>query len=324
MGGAAALIRGSGDPSDPDPSPFIVMEDAPPSSGPGTAPPAAAMTPHGQGKRGDGKPNVSHSTVEKQRRDRINSLIDELRELIPPQAGSESDPGAADAHGSDASKLRPKHSVLSDAISLVKELRTKLAAVEAEVARLQLHEAACPFLGNECAAEAAAAAAAAAAPRHAGPSQPQSASQRSPKPGRSARRGTTPAAAAAATAATAALALTAGPPPALVPADGVQVDPGEGCLYVKVHCRDRHGLLSDIVRTLKAIPLEITTAAITTTTSNGVAKVYDVFQVVPAPGTPTASAEDIRTLVEEAMGAGAGEPAAAAGKRPRRGAAAPA
>lgn len=73
--------------------------------------------------RRDGRPHISHSTVEKQRRDRINSLIDELRDLVPPQAGC--GPGEA-GEGSDS--RRPKHVVLSDTIQLVRELQEKVSA----------------------------------------------------------------------------------------------------------------------------------------------------------------------------------------------------
>lgn len=44
----------------------------------------------------------------------------------------------------------------------------------------------------------------------------------------------------------------------------------------QVTCPDRHGLLSDVVRALRELPLEITTAAITTRRDH---VVYDVFQV---------------------------------------------
>jgi UTP:GlnB (protein PII) uridylyltransferase len=45
---------------------------------------------------------------------------------------------------------------------------------------------------------------------------------------------------------------------------------------VKVNCHDRKGLLSDVVVALKALPLVISTAAITTTKDG---KVHDVFEV---------------------------------------------
>lgn len=99
--------------------------------------------------RAEAKTHVSHSTVEKQRRDRINSLIDEartrrrlwpvhmcarasrspalltraaavqLRDLVPPQSHNSA------VQDSQESK-RPKHVVLSDTIALVRELRSKV------------------------------------------------------------------------------------------------------------------------------------------------------------------------------------------------------
>ncbi|KAJ9521164.1 hypothetical protein QJQ45_022886, partial [Haematococcus lacustris] len=72
------------------------------------------------------KPQISHSTVEKQRRDRINSLIDELRELVPPQKGSQTAPSTAGLNAKDAAAAaearRPKHVVLADTIALLKQL----------------------------------------------------------------------------------------------------------------------------------------------------------------------------------------------------------
>ena len=38
---------------------------------------------------------------------------------------------------------------------------------------------------------------------------------------------------------------------------GVKVEPGKGCLYVKVHWADRRGLLADIIAALKSMPLEV-------------------------------------------------------------------
>lgn len=50
---------------------------------------------------------------------------------------------------------------------------------------------------------------------------------------------------------------------------------------IQVNCEDRRGLLLDVVLALKALPLQIMTAAITTTKDGNV---YDVFQVQPDPG----------------------------------------
>jgi UTP:GlnB (protein PII) uridylyltransferase len=64
-----------------------------------------------------GNSNVSHSVAEKQRRDRINTLIDELRELVPIDL--ESAEASNQPYGEDPSK-RPKHVVLSDTIKFVR------------------------------------------------------------------------------------------------------------------------------------------------------------------------------------------------------------
>jgi Helix-loop-helix DNA-binding domain len=241
----------------------------------------AATLQAGRQQRGSNlKPPINHSTVEKQRRDRINSLIDELRELVPPQ--QQSDREAEQSNGvaaiqssgpsSSESFRRPKHAVLADTIALVRDLRNQLAAVQIEVTQAQQTV---PNVGN--------------VPPGSSPSPP---------PERQVGAG--PAAVAAAAAAAVAVAAGADSPfsTSAPGPEGVEIVPGKGCLYVKVHCRDRHGLLADIVRTLKAIPLEITTAAITTTAAGSV---YDVFQVAPAPGTPQATAERIRESVIAAM-----------------------
>ena len=89
---------------------------------------AKVGAPGGKGGKGpgpDGKPFVSHSVAEKQRRDRINTLIDELREIVPPQvrAGDGGDGGSSP--GAELLKentKRPKHEVLADTISLMRRL----------------------------------------------------------------------------------------------------------------------------------------------------------------------------------------------------------
>ena len=87
-----------------------------------------AKGPKGVGP--DGKPFVSHSVAEKQRRDRINTLIDELREIVPPQArGGDGVDGGSPTAAEAAAPLkenakRPKHEVLADTISLMRRLLT--------------------------------------------------------------------------------------------------------------------------------------------------------------------------------------------------------
>lgn len=66
-----------------------------------------------------GTSSLSHSVAEKQRRDRINTLIDELRELVPIDL--ESAEASNQPYGEDPSK-RPKHVVLSDTIKFVRNV----------------------------------------------------------------------------------------------------------------------------------------------------------------------------------------------------------
>mmetsp|Transcript_10925 Transcript_10925/g.27574 ORF Transcript_10925/g.27574 Transcript_10925/m.27574 type:complete len:314 (-) Transcript_10925:568-1509(-) len=88
--------------------------------------PRGASTSKGQQSA---KPTVSHSVAEKQRRDRINKLIDELRELVPPaelppeqlQSRSSSDQQQSQPSNEDPWK-RPKHIVLADTITFVKNV----------------------------------------------------------------------------------------------------------------------------------------------------------------------------------------------------------
>ena len=57
---------------------------------------------------------------------------------------------------------------------------------------------------------------------------------------------------------------------------GVVVEQGEACLYVKVNCRDRRGLLGDIILALKSMPLEVRLSCQT-----------DVLQLMRLHGLPT-------------------------------------
>jgi hypothetical protein len=192
-----------------------------------------------------GKGQISHSTVEKQRRDRLNSLIDELSDIVPP-----ADP----KYGNDASSVRrPKHVVLSDTINLLKAMQTKLQIEEAEICTLKQQAAAVTAIAAASHQQQGLAAAAAC-----GSGSPLS-----------------PAGSDGCDTGLAALPLA---PEGGVPSSGVLVEQGVGCLFVKVNCRDRKGLLSDVVSALRAFPVVICTAAITTTKDG---TVHDVFEVRP-------------------------------------------
>ncbi|GAB4813682.1 hypothetical protein N2152v2_000728 [Parachlorella kessleri] len=247
-------------------------------------PPPAVVRQAAPPVRKDGKPHVSHSTVEKQRRDRINSLIDELRELVPPSRAD----AASAAHPPDPHDTkRPKHVVLSDTIAMVKELQERLAMSETQLAQLREHEEHCPFHEHE---EHQAALKAATGDRENGGGHENSSGSRGSHP-------ELPHA-------------PVGHPPVAEPT--VLVEEGEaGSMYVKasacsqnlsslllISCKDRHGLLADLVRALKAVPVEIVTAAITTTPEGGV---YDVFQVIPDPDGPNFSREEVAARLQQVL-----------------------
>jgi hypothetical protein len=195
---------------------------------------------------------ISHSTVEKQRRDRLNSLIDELSDIVPP-----ADP----KYGNDASSVRrPKHVVLSDTINLLKAMQAKLQIEEAEICTLKQQAAAVTAIAAASHQQQGLAAAAAG-----GSGSPLS-----------------PAGSDGCDTGLAALPLA---PEGGVPSSGVLVEQGVNCLFVKVNCRDRKGLLSDVVSALRAFPVVICTAAITTTKDG---TVHDVFEVRARVAGPAA------------------------------------
>jgi len=132
--------------------------------------------------------NMSHSTVEKRRRDRINNLIDMLSERVPPlsskyrQSNStgerycalpliatsgiikHSDKGwmiRTSLALMSAGVRRPKHIVLSDTLSLLSKIKNTLQGYEHKVARLTAEaESATAALAKAMAAGPEAAAAA--------------------------------------------------------------------------------------------------------------------------------------------------------------------
>ncbi|KAG2449229.1 hypothetical protein HYH02_005975 [Chlamydomonas schloesseri] len=248
---------------------------------------------------------ISHSTVEKQRRDRINSLIDELRDLVPPtqqQQQQQQQTGLVTIGVSDnpeASSRRPKHVVLADTINLLKTLRQRVsfAAVTAEMQQLQAGGGAGGTLPMPMPVPMpvpgmyGAVAGAGMVPGMPGSSgaavkqEPQgSSSQDDDDTNRS-----------------------GGP--------GVTVKKGPDCYYVQVTCPDRKGLLSDITDTLRNLSLEVRTAAVTTTGGS----VRDVFEVVPPDGAAALAPEAVQSLVQGALSqrVAEGQQEVTAGKRPR-------
>ncbi|GFR41706.1 hypothetical protein Agub_g2455, partial [Astrephomene gubernaculifera] len=293
----------------------------------------------GSGGGGSGSGHqISHSTVEKQRRDRINSLIDELRELVPPQrpqllrsnngplaaagggggGGGPAGGGAAAAGGVVAlcadgggggggcpceagggggggvpECRRPKHVVLADTIALLKHLQRKLQVSSAAPQEQP------PPPEQPHAAAAAAAAADRQQQREQEEERERNENPHQPQQRRSRRDGSGGAREGGAAEEDTAHMCTGGregsssqeeaedvemlsgaPRMPHIPCHvtenaGVTVERGPDCYYVQVKCRDRTGLLSDIINALRQLPLEIRTASVTTT--NGI--VRDVFEV---------------------------------------------
>eukprot|EP00191_Tetraselmis_sp_GSL018_P016223 CAMPEP_0177585514 /NCGR_PEP_ID=MMETSP0419_2-20121207/4537_1 /TAXON_ID=582737 /ORGANISM="Tetraselmis sp., Strain GSL018" /LENGTH=393 /DNA_ID=CAMNT_0019075259 /DNA_START=201 /DNA_END=1383 /DNA_ORIENTATION=+ len=188
------------------------------------------------------KPQISHSTVEKQRRDRINNLIDELRDLVPPQT----------SNGIDSEVKRPKHVVLSDTIALLKKLQSQIPQqmqvisqenpVDHDDAMSSDSQGQANLLGFNLR------------------SSRQSSSDANGFPVRESGMSELPM------------------PPKGQNANGVVVEEAGTSWLVKVRCKDRRGLLSDVISSLKSLDLEIRTAAITTTNDG---TVHDVFEVTP-------------------------------------------
>ncbi|GAX75972.1 hypothetical protein CEUSTIGMA_g3415.t1 [Chlamydomonas eustigma] len=87
------------------------------------------------GERGRGG-SVSHSTVEKRRRDRINTLIDLLADQVPSLSPKY-------RHTASSGVRRPKHVVLSDTLSLLSKIKGAVRGYEHKIQRLtnELREA---------------------------------------------------------------------------------------------------------------------------------------------------------------------------------------
>ncbi|GLC42181.1 hypothetical protein PLESTB_000639500 [Pleodorina starrii] len=206
------------------------------------------------------KGQISHSTVEKQRRDRINSLIDELRELVPPQQRSNN--GAGGGEGMEA--RRPKHVVLADTIQLLKHLQQQLQVTHVEQhAYQQQQQLSSGVKGQE----------------------DDTANSEGKSKGSSSQEDVD---------------MAGAPQMPHIPCQmtqnaGVTVERGPDCYYVQIKCRDRKGLLSDIINALRQLPLEIRTAAVTT--ANGT--VRDVFEV--QLDEPSLTPEDLQNLVHDAL-----------------------
>ncbi len=176
-------------------------------------------------------------------------------------------PKAGHPAGEGGEGRRSKYVVLQQSINIIKSLQLRVAAQEEELRRLRASDAAAPV---------------------------------SRTPGGSAPRHAAAPASAAASGASAHTSTLADVPASSTP--GVSVHPGSeaGTCYVRVSCADRRGLLADILNALRAMPLEVVRAAITTSTEGYVNDVFELRCAPDAAGAAQAS-EDIKRAVERQL-----------------------
>ncbi|GAX78175.1 hypothetical protein CEUSTIGMA_g5617.t1 [Chlamydomonas eustigma] len=226
-----------------------------------------------QEKAAEKTPVLSHSSTEKQRRDRLNSLIDELRELVPPSGEVQSD---------FAGGKRPKHTILADTIAYLKKIKdgaksepcsptasenkTEHFSEAGDLAfGRSLSDTGCndkPFDSNSqnsaCQDDTIA-----PAQSSTGPEIKEKVKISNP--------------------------LDA----------AVSVESSEtGRLYLQVRCRNRRGLLADITAALSHVPVEILSGTVITQDDE---MVYDVFELTPLKDASEHSYEALSNMVQKAV-----------------------
>ncbi|KAK3238051.1 hypothetical protein CYMTET_51909 [Cymbomonas tetramitiformis] len=270
----------------------------------------AQLDPDGMG---DGPTKVSHGASEKQRRDRINAMIDQLRKLVPP-GGVLSQPMEVLAPSpSDVNVLdgkRSKYVVLAESIKFISVLQRQVEEQASELAQLRARQ----LEGQELKQQAAAEEGATSGP----PSKVKvsnSSNWTEENPIRvSGNRERSQSA------------QSVDSDPELKvkteslddDVDGdespkstsdtsshgdgnvmpmVVVDIAPEICYIKVTCRDRRGLLADILNAFAPLPLEVNRAAIATSKDS---VVTDIFEVTLDDGC-CLGAEEIRNKVQSSL-----------------------
>ena len=214
----------------------------------------------------DGSQRVSHGASEKQRRDRINAMIDELRTLVPGQAGG-------------GEGRRSKYIVLQDTINMITALKARCQVQERELVALraagassgasdgvqpqdqQQHQQMMTLIGQD------------------GQGLVREDSIRNPANGTDST-------------------LNSGQ------TINVAVEMGEEICYVKIKAPDRQGLLQDILNALHALPMTVQRAVVTTDSENGVVFVTDIFELkinTAIPVEQRMSPEDVKTHIHRSL-----------------------
>ena len=243
---------------------------------------AAAQAPPGEANGG----RVSHGASEKQRRDRINAMVDILRGLVPGGTTERGPPAAsaASAGGAGIDARRSKFVVLQEAIHLIQWQRQRIEALETRIAR---GNGGGGGGGERLRADA-------------------DANVANVANGTAAREGP------ASSPVSGGVGVVGSEPPrdASGPAAGgagsdvsVGVQMGAEKCYVQVRARDRRGLLQDILRAIGRLPMTVTRANCVPARdpATGVVWVTDVFELSLTPGAPRVTGEQARERIARSL-----------------------
>jgi len=285
--------------------------------------------------QGPNSKQVSHGASEKQRRDRINSMIDQLRQLVPIRGvrsnGDSADPANVDGTFGVEGR-RSKYVVLAETINMIRNMKTELEdrdrqieTMKGEIEELNKFKAETEANEKMQIDNKARSGSTGESPKANGGSasvgsRPSPTFFRERSNSKSSNGGTKEEMADELAAAEDRANNSPVPSESISdsdggkevassdigemadkaedepPQEGVVVDMGPDHCFIKVTCTDRRGLLGDILNTFKMLPIEVVRAAITTRNE----MVTDIFDVKVYDGCALTS-DDIRMKVIEGM-----------------------
>lgn len=262
----------------------------------------------------NGNAPISHGASEKQRRDRINAMIDELRTLVPPSATAR----GADIDGPSTSDTRrSKCSVLQDTINMLKRLDERIMEQELELSYLRRGIAYPGFaaagemqrqqqqqiIGNGAQAHTGmigapgnGVGAAMAMPGTAGMQQVPigyGGGGGGVGGGHGGMVGRFPGEP---------MQVTPQVPVRCGPQMKITVDVGEHFCHIQVQSPDRRGLLQDILKALYQLPMRVNRSVVNTDTDEfGVIWVTDIFELVYIEGVPRITGDEVRARLHRSL-----------------------